>query len=109
MQSFARALITGILSLAGLGAGSEATAQVPIAGDATHGKIFFERNCALCHADTLGPGNAVIVRQGPSLVGVFGRPAGTGSNFTYTKAMVGSGMAIALCGAFHIPAIEHLE
>ena len=92
MQSLARVLVPRVLFLAGLGAGSVARAQVPQVGDSTHGKIFFQQNCALCHADSLGPGNAVIVRQGPSLVGVFARPAGSGSNFTYTKAMVESGL-----------------
>ena len=92
MPSFARALLPSLLFLAGLGAGGEAAAQAPPVGDPAHGKIFFQQNCALCHADTLGPGNTVIVRQGPSLVGVVGRPAGSGSGFNYTKAMAASGL-----------------
>jgi glucose/arabinose dehydrogenase/cytochrome c2 len=61
-------------------------------GDASHGKTLFQQNCALCHADTLGPGNTTIVRQGPSLVGVFGRRAGAGANFNYTKSLKESGL-----------------
>jgi glucose/arabinose dehydrogenase len=60
------------------------------ADDASRGKVFFQQNCALCHATSLGPRNAAIAGQGPSLVGVFGRRAGTGSNFNYTKALVDS-------------------
>ncbi len=92
MQSFARGLVPSILFLASFGAGREAAAQVPQAGDSSRGKIFFQQNCALCHAASLGPGNAQIVRQGPSLVGLFGRRAGTGLSFNYTKAMVESGI-----------------
>jgi glucose/arabinose dehydrogenase len=61
-------------------------------GDADHGKALFQLNCAVCHTDTLGPGNAVIAKQGPSLVGVFGRRAGTGPNFNYTKSLKESGL-----------------
>jgi glucose/arabinose dehydrogenase len=78
--------------LAGLGTGNEAVAQVPQAGDTSRGKIFFQQNCALCHAASLGPGNAAIVQQGPSLVGILGRRAGSDSNFKYTKALSESGL-----------------
>jgi glucose/arabinose dehydrogenase len=61
-------------------------------GDADHGKALFQLNCAVCHSDILGPGNASIAKQGPSLVGVFGRRAGTGPNFNYTKSLKGSGL-----------------
>jgi glucose/arabinose dehydrogenase len=90
MQSFGRTLV--ILLLAGLGAGSEAAAQAPPAGNPAGGKIFFGQSCAICHADNLGPGNAEIVRQGPSLVGILGRRAGSGANFNYTKEMTDSGL-----------------
>jgi glucose/arabinose dehydrogenase len=85
-------LVSSILFLAGFGAGSEVAAQVPQAGDSSRGQIFFLQNCAICHAANLGPGNTEIVRQGPSLVGIFGRRAGSGSNFNYTKALVESGL-----------------
>jgi hypothetical protein len=39
----------------------------------------------------LGPDNTVVIKQGPSLVGVVGRPAGTLPHFTYTDAMKNSG------------------
>jgi hypothetical protein len=92
MKSFARRLVPSILFLAGFGAGSEVAAQVPPTGDSTRGTIFFQQNCAICHAANLGPGNTVIVRQGPSLVGILGRRAGSGTNFNYTKALGESGL-----------------
>jgi glucose/arabinose dehydrogenase len=58
--------------------------------DASRGKIFFQQNCALCHATRLGPRNTPISGQGPSLVGVVGHRAGAGSNFNFTKALVES-------------------
>ena len=64
-----------------------AEGQVPQTGDPTRGKVFFQQSCALCHASTLGAGNAMISGQGPSLVGVLGRRAGSGPNFRYTKAL----------------------
>ena len=85
-------LVPGILFVAGLDAGSEAAAQVPQAGDATRGHILFQQSCAICHATSLGPGNTVIAGQGPSLVGIVGRRAGTGLSFNYTRALVGSGI-----------------
>src|SRR5208282_6622153 len=89
---FAHALVPSCLYLAGLFTGSEAVAQIPLAGDSNRGAIFFQQNCAVCHAASLGPGNTVIVRQGPSLIGIFGRRAGTGLSFNYTKALVESGI-----------------
>jgi hypothetical protein len=90
IRSFARSLFP-IMFFSGLSLGSEAVAQVPQTGDSDRGKIFFQQSCAICHAATLGPGNSVIVRQGPNLVGVIGRRAGTGLSFTYTKALIESG------------------
>ncbi len=46
----------------------------------------------MCHADTLGPGNLPVMGQGPSLVGVFGRRAGSVPNFSFTNALSGSGL-----------------
>jgi glucose/arabinose dehydrogenase len=93
MHSFARALVPIILFLAGLGAGSEAAAQVPQTGDPSQGKILFQQSCALCHADSLGDGNAPIIKQGPSLVGVVGRRAGSLPDFNYSQALAASGLA----------------
>jgi hypothetical protein len=78
-------LVAGVL--AGLGVETLALAQVPTTGDAGRGKTYFQTACAICHTTSLGPGNTVIVRQGPSLVGVVGRHAGTGIGFNYSKAL----------------------
>ncbi|HYA79053.1 MAG TPA: c-type cytochrome, partial [Candidatus Nitrosopolaris sp.] len=91
MQLTAR-MLPGILCFAVLGAGNNATVQPQAAGDAKRGQTYFLQTCALCHSANLGPGNTVIVRQGPSLVGVVGRRAGGGVGFTYTKALSGSGL-----------------
>src|SRR5271163_2626891 len=72
------------------GAPDEAAAVNSQVDDASRGRIFFQQNCALCHAARLGPGNTPISGQGPSLVGVVGLRAGTGSNFSFTKALVES-------------------
>jgi len=81
-----------ILALAGLGAGGTALAQVPPTDDAGRGQVYFQQFCAICHSPVLGPGNSVVVKQGPSLVGVVGRQAGSAPYFTYTKALSGSGL-----------------
>jgi hypothetical protein len=84
MKSPLRALVPSILFLAGLG---EAGAQDSQSGDPAQGKIFFQQNCALCHAVSAG-----VTQQGPSLVGVVGRRAGSSAGFNYTKALSGSGL-----------------
>ena len=91
MPSLRRALVLSIV-FASLGVSVEATAQVPPASNAAQGRIVFQQNCAMCHADSLGPGNMVIQRQGPSLVGVFGRRAGSLPNFNFTTALSESGL-----------------
>jgi glucose/arabinose dehydrogenase len=68
-----------------------AAAQIP-PGNAAQGKVLFQQSCAICHADSLGPGNIAITRQGPSLVGVFGRRAGSLPDFSFTSALSGSGL-----------------
>jgi glucose/arabinose dehydrogenase/cytochrome c2 len=60
-------------------------------GDPSRGRAYFQVSCALCHSAELGPDNTVIIKQGPSLVGVVGRPAGSVPHFTYTHALKGSG------------------
>jgi glucose/arabinose dehydrogenase len=72
------------------GASDEAPAGNAQADDASRGKIFFQQNCALCHATRLGPGNTLVSGQGPDLLGVIGRRAGAGSNFNFTKVLVES-------------------
>jgi glucose/arabinose dehydrogenase/cytochrome c2 len=61
-------------------------------GDAARGQLYFQTACAICHSPTLGTNNTVIIRQGPSLVGVVGRKAGSSSHFNYSEAMAGSGL-----------------
>lgn len=91
MRPLPRALLVSMV-FAGLGVAREAAAQVPPAGNASQGKVFFQQNCAMCHADTLGPGNLPVMGQGPSLVGAFGRRAGSIPNFSFTNALSGSGL-----------------
>src|SRR5689334_5382730 len=93
MQTLSR--LTSIVSAIFLSAGLAPTnlaAQNAPAGDAARGKAFFEINCAVCHSPVLGPENLVIMKQGPSLVGVVGRPAGSLPHFNYTKAIRESGI-----------------
>jgi len=92
MHSFARTLISSVLLFAGLFAGNKAVAQDSPAGDVSRGQTYFQQSCAVCHTTTLGPGNSVFVKQGPSLVGIVGRRAGTGLSFNYTRALSESGI-----------------
>ena len=91
MKSLSRALLPSIV-FASLCVAGEVEAQVPPTSGAAQGRVFFQQNCAMCHADTLGPGNAPIMRQGPSLVGLFGRRAGSLAGFSFTNALSGSGL-----------------
>jgi glucose/arabinose dehydrogenase len=86
MKSPAPALALGGALLAAL------SAQAQQAGDPANGKVLFQQSCALCHAATLGPGNQPISGQGPSLVGVVGRPAASLENFNYSRALRASGL-----------------
>jgi glucose/arabinose dehydrogenase len=81
MQNVVRVL--GLLVVAGVGA----KAQVPQNGDAAQGKQFFQANCALCHTDSTALSNAGVAKEGPTLVGILGRRAGSDPNFAYTDAM----------------------
>ena len=69
-----------------------ATAQNNPAGNAERGDQFFQTSCALCHSSSLGPGNTVVIKQGPTLVGVMGRKAGTSPHFGFTQALKDSGL-----------------
>ena len=84
-------LLPGALSLAIAMAGPGASAQGMPAGDATRGRAYFQTVCSLCHSDELGPDNTMTIKQGPSLVGVVGRRAGSLPHFTYTQALKESG------------------
>ena len=50
-----------------------------------NGERQFKRKCSICH--TLTPGSAR--RAGPSLYNLFGRPAGTVEDYTYSEALTG--------------------
>jgi glucose/arabinose dehydrogenase/cytochrome c2 len=78
--------------LAGFLAAVNLNAQDAPAGDAERGKAFFQASCAVCHSPELGPDNTVIMKQGPSLVGVVGRSAGSLPYFSYTKVIRASGL-----------------
>lgn len=79
------------LLAAGLTAANVSAQDAP-AGNAAHGKAFFQVSCAICHSPELGPDNTVIMKQGPSLVGVVGRKAGSIPHFNFTKAIQDSGL-----------------
>ncbi|AHD08449.1 c-type cytochrome [Phaeobacter gallaeciensis] len=51
-----------------------------------NGERQFMRKCSICHA--LGPGESR--KAGPSLYGVFGRPAGTLAGYRYSEVLDGS-------------------
>ena len=53
---------------------------------ADDGKKIFKK-CAACHSITQGGGNKI----GPALWGVLGKPAGSISNYKYSKAMAAHG------------------
>lgn len=76
-----------LLCLTSAGALNHAVAQDAITGDVGRGRTYFQNTCAICHTARLGPGNTVINKQGPSLVGSVGRRAGTGLGFNYSKAL----------------------
>lgn len=52
------------------------------AGDAEPGESVFRRECALCHTAVAG-----YHKEGPSLRGVFGRPAGSVPSYTRYKGI----------------------
>ena len=68
------------------------TAQNNPTGNAGRGDQFFQTSCALCHSTSLGPGNTVVIKQGPTLIGVMGRKAGTSPHFGFTQALKDSGL-----------------
>lgn len=61
---------------------SGARAQAAAADGPEAGRAVFTRQCAACHATE--PGQHKI---GPSMAGVFGRPAAQATGFAYSPAM----------------------
>src|SRR5450755_4165082 len=52
--------------------------------DASAGKALFRQRCTVCHTAESGDGGGA---QGPSLIGVLGRPAASAHQFSYTQAL----------------------
>jgi cytochrome c2 len=77
-----------VLALMNLAASGAAIGQTPPLGDAAHGKVVFQQRCGLCHLAAPDDGDG---GQGPSLVGVVGRKAGSSPEFGYTDALKASG------------------
>jgi glucose/arabinose dehydrogenase len=92
MKISLRVLVPSLLFFGVFGPAGEASAASTQAGDASRGKILFQQSCAVCHATGPGPRNEAVSGQGPSLVGILGRRAASVPNFTYTKALSGSGL-----------------
>src|SRR5271170_6335950 len=74
--------------VAAFGLATTAEAQTVPAGNADHGKILYQQNCALCHWSGLK--GQPMAAQGPLLAGIIGRPAASVPNFSYTKALQAS-------------------
>jgi glucose/arabinose dehydrogenase/cytochrome c2 len=85
-----KAAVLAMIALASIAV--TVTAQEAPAGDAVRGQTYFQVACAVCHSPTLGSNNTVIIKQGPSLVGVVGRKAGSSSHFNYSQAMTDAGL-----------------
>src|SRR6202035_4971314 len=52
--------------------------------DASAGKALFRQRCTVCHTAESGDDGGA---QGPSLIGVLGRPAAGAPQFSYTQAL----------------------
>ncbi|MES1203210.1 MAG: c-type cytochrome, partial [Pseudomonadota bacterium] len=65
------------------------TAMAPLtaspAGDASNGKKLFRQSCSGCHQVKSGS-------IAPTLIGVYGRKAGTAPGYKYSQGMVESGI-----------------
>jgi alcohol dehydrogenase (cytochrome c) len=79
-----RAALATLMLLAGSVVYGHARAA---AGDATAGKNVFANQCASCHTTEVGKNGF-----GPSLAGVYERKAGSLAGYTYSPAMVQSGL-----------------
>ena len=90
-SSLIRVLAPAVFLATGLGQGN-LFAQMPPAGDPDRGQKYFQLSCAVCHSTALGPGNTLVIKQGPTLLGVLGRRAGSSPHFNYSKAIQASGL-----------------
>src|SRR6266404_7956245 len=75
---------TSVTVWSGIGVGLLAAAVPALGADATTGKTLFRQQCSICHTAEPGDNGGA---QGPSLLGVFGRPAASGAGFSYTEAL----------------------
>ncbi len=57
-------------------------ASAQAAGSATNGQSIFQSQCAMCHGVTAGAAGI-----GPSLAGVYGKPAAGESGYDYSPAL----------------------
>lgn len=55
-----------------------------LAADATAGRALFRERCSVCHTAESGDSGGA---QGPSLIGIMGRPAASAPQFSYTTAL----------------------
>lgn len=83
MTKFTLSLV--LAAAATLGAASVASAASDEEIKAQAGKVVFDHKCHVCH-DT-----KKTTTYGPSLVGVYGRKAGTLTNYAYSDAMKAAG------------------
>jgi cytochrome c len=74
-----------VAMLSTMGNGEQEDAGLMLPGDATRGKLVFEKRCTGCHAMD---GD----REGPRLAGVFGRKAGSVAGFDYSAGLKNSGI-----------------
>lgn len=70
-----------------LAAGTLAPCLALAQGDVAAGKALYNRRCLGCHGDANKPNT-----QGPSLIGVVGRQAGTAGGGTTSRALSESGI-----------------
>ena len=59
-------------------------ASPALAADANAGKSLFRERCSVCHTAESGDNGGA---QGPSLIGIMGRPAASAPQFSYTTAL----------------------
>ena len=83
MQPFKLSALALALTLA---AGACLAQDAPPQGDAGRGKALYGARCGSCHVLN-GPSFA-----GPSLIGVYGRKAGTSADFKANPGLAGTGI-----------------
>ena len=70
---------TSVTVWSGIGVGLLAAAVPALGADATAGKTLFRQQCSICHTAEPGDNGGA---QGPSLIGVYGRPAAGAAGFS---------------------------